>query len=102
MLGLINTLREEGADLGAADLIVGTSAGARVGAQLATGVLSQAVELHRRSALPSVEVYATLPDFVAASMRIIAEALSEQAAARRIAKSGRSANGSLPAPIAAM
>ena len=39
MLGLIHGLREEGVDLGDADLIVGTSAGARTGAQLAAGIL---------------------------------------------------------------
>jgi NTE family protein len=37
-LGLLAGLRREGVDLGAADLIVGTSAGAYVGALLATGV----------------------------------------------------------------
>jgi NTE family protein len=88
MLGIINALREEGADLGDADLIIGTSAGARVGAQLATGVLGQAVDLHRRSGIPAIELYATLPEFVAASMRIIADAPSEHEAARRIANIG--------------
>ncbi|MER6736869.1 patatin-like phospholipase family protein [Streptomyces puniciscabiei] len=37
MAGLVSGLREAGADLAAADLIVGTSAGAIVGALLATG-----------------------------------------------------------------
>jgi NTE family protein len=37
-LGMLCGLREHGVDLAAADLIVGTSAGAIVGAQLATGV----------------------------------------------------------------
>jgi NTE family protein len=39
MAGIITELQQQGAGLGNADLIVGTSAGARVGAQLATGVL---------------------------------------------------------------
>lgn len=37
-LGMLSGLREQGVDLTGADLIVGTSAGAVVGAQLATGV----------------------------------------------------------------
>src|SRR5688572_17337790 len=37
-LGVLSGLREHGVDLTDADLIVGTSAGAVVGAQLATGV----------------------------------------------------------------
>ena len=88
LLGVISGLRKLGADLGEADLIVGTSAGARAGAQLATGVLDQAVEALSRGQLPVAEVYATLPQFVAASMRIIAGSPNEREAARRIANMG--------------
>ncbi len=88
MAGIISGLRELGADLGDADLIVGTSAGARTGAQLATGALDQVAEMYRRSGVPAVTVHATLPQFLAASMRIIAEAPDEQEAARRIAAMG--------------
>lgn len=85
MLGLITALRDDGVDLGDADLIVGTSAGARTGAQLATGVLDQVVEMYRRSALPEIEVPVRLADFVAASMRIVEEVGDGPEAARRIA-----------------
>jgi NTE family protein len=88
MLGLINALREEGVDLGDADLMIGTSAGARVGAQLATGVTDQVADMIRRSELPSVEVYAKLPEFVLAVMRVMADAPSELEAVRRIANLG--------------
>jgi NTE family protein len=88
MAGIISALQRQGTDLGDADLIVGTSAGARVGAQLATGTLGQAVEMYRRSGMPAVRVYATLPQFVAASMGIIAQAPDEQEEARRIAAMG--------------
>jgi NTE family protein len=88
MAGIISELQQLGAGLGDADLIVGTSAGARVGAQLATGVLSQAVGTYRRSGMAAVTAYAALPQFVAASMRIIAEAPDRQEAARRIAGMG--------------
>jgi NTE family protein len=88
MAGIISELQQQGAGLGDADLIVGTSAGARVGAQLATGVLSQAAGIYRRSGMPAVTAHATLPQFVAASMRIIAETPDGQEAARRIAAMG--------------
>jgi NTE family protein len=48
MAGLAEGLRREGVDLGAADLIVGTSAGAIVGAILASGG-----DLARLAALPA-------------------------------------------------
>jgi NTE family protein len=88
LAGIISALQQQGTDLGDADLIVGTSAGARVGAQLATGTLGQAVEMYRRPGMPAVRVYATLPQFVAASMEIIARAPHEREAARRIAALG--------------
>jgi NTE family protein len=88
LAGIISALQQQGTDLGDADLIVGTSAGARVGAQLATGALGRAVEMYRRPDMRAVEVYATLPQFVAASMGIIAQAPDEQEAARRIAALG--------------
>jgi NTE family protein len=88
MAGFISALHAQGTDLGDADLIVGTSAGARVGTQLATGVLGQAVGMHRRGGIPAVRQYATLPQWIAASMRIIAQVSDEQEAARRIAAMG--------------
>jgi NTE family protein len=84
MAGYISALREQGADLGDADLIIGTSAGARIAAQLATGSLGEAMRRYR-DGIPAVQLYATLPEFMAASMRIIAEAPDKQEAARRVA-----------------
>jgi NTE family protein len=88
MAGYISALRGQGVDLGDADLITGTSAGARTAAQLATGTLGQAVRRYRRGNIPAVELHATLPEFVAASMRIIAETPDRQEAARRVANMG--------------
>ena len=85
MLGLVDGLRRGGVDLGQADLIVGTSAGARTGAQLATGGLDAAVAMHRRGEAPSIDVPVGLDAFVAASMRIVAEVGDGAEAARRIA-----------------
>jgi NTE family protein len=88
MAGYISALRGQGVDLGDADLIIGTSAGARTAAQLATGTLGQAVRRYRRGDIPAVELHATLPEFVATSMRIIAETPDKQEAARRVANLG--------------
>jgi NTE family protein len=85
MAGYIGALRGQGADLGDADLIIGTSAGARTAAQLAAGALGEAVRRYRCGDIPAVEVHATLPEFVAAAMRIIAGTPDRQQAARRIA-----------------
>jgi NTE family protein len=88
MAGYISALRGQGVDLGDADLIIGTSAGARTAAQLATGTLGQAVRRYRRGDIPPVELHATLPEFMAAAMRIIADAPDKQEAARRVANMG--------------
>ncbi|HTZ30484.1 MAG TPA: patatin-like phospholipase family protein [Streptosporangiaceae bacterium] len=87
MLGILSALREEGLDLGDADLIVGTSAGARVAAALGTGVLREAAQ-QCRDGLPATWVPATLGQFMGASMRIIADSPTEVEAARRIANMG--------------
>jgi NTE family protein len=85
MLGLIDGLRRAGIDLGGADLVVGTSAGGRVGAQLTTGLLDWAVDLYRRSEAPQYDPPAQLRDFVSASTRIIAAVPDRREAAQRIA-----------------
>jgi NTE family protein len=54
-LGMIDALRAGGVDLTAADLIVGTSAGSVVGAQITTGQFEHAVAQQQRPA--SSEIY---------------------------------------------
>jgi NTE family protein len=88
MAGYISALRKQGVDLGDADLIIGTSAGARTAAQLATGALGEAVRRYRSGDIPTVDVHATVQEVMAASMRIIAEAPDKQEAARRVANMG--------------
>lgn len=88
MLGLIHGLREEGVNLGDAELIVGTSAGARAGTQLASGIVDQGVSMYRQSRVPEVEVPVELQDFAVAAMRVLAEAPGRQEAAMRIANFG--------------
>jgi NTE family protein len=88
MLGLIAGLYEIGVDLADADLVVGTSAGARTGAQLATGVVDRAIQAYRTPGLPFARTYAGLPDFLAAARPILATAADELEAARLIANLG--------------
>ena len=85
MAGYISGLRGQGVDLGDAELMIGTSAGARTAAQLATGTFDQAVRRYRRGDIPAVQPHATLPEFMAAAMRIIADTPDRQEAARRVA-----------------
>jgi NTE family protein len=84
MVGLIEGLRERNIDLGAADLIVGTSGGARTGAQLASRTLGQAAGIYRRGEAPPATAPVPLDSFVTASMGILADAQGQEAA-RRIA-----------------
>jgi NTE family protein len=86
MAGYIDRLSHLGLGLAQAELVVGTSAGARVGAQLLTGALGRAVSLYRQQP-DALQYRAPVPlgDFVAASMRIIAEVADGLEAARRIA-----------------
>jgi NTE family protein len=85
MLGLIHALRDQGINLCVADLIVGTSAGARVGVHVASASLDEAVRRYRSAPLAIVDPSASLQDFVAASLQIASEAADQQEAARRIA-----------------
>ena len=88
MLGALYALRGQGVDLAAADLIVGTSAGARAGACLATGGLDHAVAMYQRSELPRLQVPVPFTEFVTAVAGVLADALDRHAAVRRIANFG--------------
>jgi NTE family protein len=85
MVGLIEGLRAGGVDLHDADLVVGTSAGARTGAQLATGALGAVAETMRSGRAPRIDTPVGMERFVEASMGIVAETRDGQEAARRIA-----------------
>ncbi len=96
LLGMIEGLRADGVELGDADLIVGTSAGAICGARLAGGTLEQAVTMYRRSELPPFESPATFTDFMAAAMRARADASDHEHAVSRIANLGPVGSGLVP------
>lgn len=85
MLGLIAGLRDEGVDLGQADLVVGTSAGARVGAQLAAGSVDAGIETIRGANATQLEFPVALDSFIAAAAQIMAEERDAREASRRIA-----------------
>ena len=82
---MIDGLRKAGVDLGTADLIVGTSAGARAGAQLATGVLDQGVAMYERGEIPPLDLPVTFQEFIAAVTHAAAGTTNRREAARRIA-----------------
>src|ERR1700733_10358513 len=88
MLGLAAGLRDVGVDLADADLIVGTSAGARTGAQLATGVVDRAIAAYRSHTLPAAGTYASLLDFVAPPRPILPSPGTQLDATRRTANLG--------------
>lgn len=85
MAGIIDGLRGGGVDLGKADLIVGTSAGAIAGAQLANGVLDRVVAVYQADEFPRVKISATTDEFIAAATRAGAEASDRDDAIKRIA-----------------
>ncbi len=85
MLGMLEGLRTGGVDLGEADLIVGTSAGALAGAPLAGGMLDRAVAIYQRSQVPFFRAPATSEDFMAAAGRAATSAPDPVEAVRRLA-----------------
>lgn len=64
-LGMIEALRAGGVDLTTADLVVGTSAGSVVGAQITTGQLEAAVAQQQRPATSEIYVDVDLRSFLA-------------------------------------
>jgi NTE family protein len=85
MLGLIDGLRRRDVDLGTADLIVGTSAGACVGAAVATGALEQAVEQQRQADSSEVMVPFDPATYFATLTRLEAESPDPRSGLLRIA-----------------
>ena len=78
LAGLLSGLRSEGVDLGRADLIVGTSAGAIMGAQFALGINIAAL-MDQESRQPGPAFYT--PDMVARLGRIFGEIAAANATA---------------------
>lgn len=85
MVGMLEGLRTGGVDLGEADLIVGTSAGALAGAPLAGGMLGRAVAIYQRSQVPFFRAPATSEEFMAAAGRAAASAPDPVEAVRGLA-----------------
>ncbi len=82
---MLDGLRHGGLDLGEADLIVGTSAGALAGEALAGGGLERALRLHRESLLPRLEMPASTIELMTAVRHATTGATDAQDAVRRIA-----------------
>ncbi len=88
MAGFVDGLVSNGVELGAADLIVGTSAGARTGAALAAGTLPDVAAAYREQRIPELAVPAGFDAFVAALMDAADGATDRAEAVRRIANLG--------------
>jgi len=84
-LGLIAALRDEHIDLRAADDILGTSAGAVVGAQLATGQLDAAIAM-QHAPTSEVAVQLDMPRYFRELAQIRTEADTAAEAAQRMAR----------------
>jgi NTE family protein len=85
-LGLIDGLRQHGIDLTEADLIVGTSAGATVGAQIATGRLDDAVAAQRDPQTKELDIDIDIEEFRATLAALVADAATPTEALARIGR----------------
>jgi NTE family protein len=85
MLGVIDGLRRHGVDLAAADLIVGTSAGACVGAAVATDAMAPAVALQRRAETSEIVVPFDGEAYIEKVSRLATDAPDTRTALMRIA-----------------
>lgn len=83
MAGLVSGLRRGGVDLGEAGLIVGTSAGAIVGAALATGQDLDRLAVLPRSADPGSAAHGPGPGWLTQVFTVLADPTLEPAVARR-------------------
>jgi NTE family protein len=85
-LGFLDGLRARGVHLGGVDLIVGTSAGAAVGAQLATGSLDEAVAAQLDPATNEIAVDVDIESFRARLADLVAGAADITEACARIGR----------------
>jgi NTE family protein len=85
MLGFIDAAVSGGVELGAAERVIGTSAGALAGGALRGGALGEVVARYRRGELCWFEYPATLEDFMAAATQASDGAPDRAEAVRRIA-----------------
>jgi NTE family protein len=85
MVGMLDGFCAGGIDLGEADLIVGTSAGALAGAPLAGGMLEEAVTIYQGSRAPFFRAPVTSEEFMAAAARVGGTARDPEEAIRALA-----------------
>jgi NTE family protein len=82
-LGMLEALRAGGVDLTSADLVVGTSAGSVVGAQITTGQLDVAVAQQQRPAPAEIAVEVDLQSFMTKAVELSSGTTDETEIMRR-------------------
>jgi NTE family protein len=91
-LGILRGLDRVGVDIGDMDLVIGTSGGATVGAQLATGQLGAAIEMQLSHETAEVHADFDVQDFYAKVKQQIVGTASAKAARARIGRMALSAH----------
>jgi NTE family protein len=89
--GLLAGLREAGVDPGAADLIVGTSAGSIVGTYVAAGKLDEGMEIQSQSGDPKIQAMAAEVDLPAMIQLFGRWASFQQVTSEEMAEMGQAA-----------
>jgi len=92
MLGLVEALRAGGADVTAPDLIIGTSAGSCVGAQIATGQLAAAVAMQERVESSEISADVDLSSFFGKAAELAADKPDETELMRRFGAAALATN----------
>jgi NTE family protein len=90
-LGAIDALRTAGVDITDADLIIGTSAGAAAGAQVATGELDRAVALQERAETAELSVELDMQAYMEQLVGLMGSVDSAAEAGRRLGQFAREA-----------
>jgi NTE family protein len=85
LLGFADGLRRQGVDVTAADVLIGTSAGSAVAAQLATGQLEAAVGMQLSEQTSELSVQFDIDAFFAEMAAAIEQATDRSDASRRVA-----------------
>jgi NTE family protein len=85
LVGFLDGLSRDGIDLGTAEVLIGTSAGSAVAAQLGTGQLAAAADMQRSEQTAELSVQFDMDAFFASMEQVTQDATGRRDATRRIA-----------------